>query len=55
MQEKLGMPRKGQRYSLKSSETKTILVKASKKLEMNIDELIDSKANLEAVEMEREG
>jgi PUA domain protein len=40
----------GRRYSLKSSETKILLAKASEKLGIGIGDFVDSKANVEAVE-----
>jgi malignant T-cell-amplified sequence len=47
------MSRKTRRYALKSSDTKTLLSKASEKLGINLGELIDSKATIEAVETGR--
>jgi PUA domain protein len=47
------MSRKGRRYALKSSDTKTVLNKASEKLGVNLLELVDSKATIEAVETGR--
>jgi len=45
--------RKGRRYSLKSSETKILLTKASEKLGSIIGDFIDSKANIEAIETDK--
>jgi len=42
--------RKGRRYTLKSRETKTLLVDVSQRLRIAFDELIDSKSNIEAIE-----
>ena len=44
------MSRKGRRYTLKSSETKTLLADVSQRLKLNVDQLVDSKANTEAIE-----
>ena len=47
------MSRKSRRYALKSRDTKTLLIKASEKLRINLAEIIDSKATVEAVETGR--
>lgn len=44
------LSRIGRRYSLKSSEIKILLLKASEKLGVNISDFVESKANVEAVE-----
>ena len=44
------MSRKSRRYALKSSDTKTLLSKAAGTLGINLNELIDSKATVEAIE-----
>src|SRR4030042_2035432 len=47
------MSRKSRRYALKSSDTKTLLSKAAETLGINLSELIDSKATIEAIETGR--
>jgi len=47
------MSRKGRRYALKSSGTKALLSKASDKLGINLVDIVDSKATIEAVETGR--
>ncbi len=47
------MSRKSRRYALKSSDTKTLLSKAAETLGINLSELIDSKATVEAIETGR--
>jgi len=41
----------GRRYSLKSSDTKNLLVETSEKLKVDLSKFIDSKASIEAVEI----
>ncbi len=41
------------RYSLKSGETKTLLIKVSDKLGINIDEFVKSKVTVEAIETDK--
>jgi PUA domain protein len=47
------MSRKSRRYALKSSDAKTLLSKAAEPLGINISELIDAKATIEAIETGR--
>ena len=47
------MSRKSRRHALKSSDTKTLLSKAAGTLGINLNELIDSKATVEAIETGR--
>jgi PUA-domain protein len=46
------MPPKQRRYALKTKEAKQILNEASSKLKLDLEALIDSKANVEVVESE---
>lgn len=47
------MSHKTRRYTLKSSDAKILFSTASKKLGINLGELVDSKANIEAIETGR--
>lgn len=44
------MPQKNRRYTLKTKESKQILTQVSEKLGLNIDSLVDAKANVEVVD-----
>lgn len=47
------MSRTAHRYSLKSGETKNLLIKASDKLGLNMNELVKSKVTIEAVKADK--